>query len=236
MKKNIILLSGLIALSFSSVQPISQQTAWGLTAGAGIGTFALTSMLTKNSIAALFCTVPASALTYFISMSFTPEGRYKSALKKTTHVGQSKFAEHPYDSDKIFITELQDEFRDQFWLISAHDEFDSLLKEGYHALELLMLVKQEAHENYELIEKANNLQQKLRMLMTNLTSALRRIKNHIDFSAQRTSYNQLLIEKQRLAIEREKAQAQHAQAHAQAMQAQAQNSQANAMWHAANKR
>lgn len=236
MKKYSILLSGIIAFSFSSVQPISMQTAYGLTAGAGIGTFAVASMLSKNYVVGLLCTAPVSVLTYFITMSFTAEGRYKSALQKTTHVAQSKFAEHSYDSDQLFINELQDEFRDQFWLISAHDEFDSLLKEGYHALELLMLVKQEAHENYELIEKANNLQQKLRTLMANLTNALRRIKNHIDFSAQRTSYNQLLIEKQRLAIEREKAHAQQTQAQAQVMQAQAQNNQANAMWHAANKR
>lgn len=233
--KKIITICIAFLLATPSLHSISRNTAYGITAGAGVGTFLISCAITKQTLFSLICATPVSIFTYFTTMRMTPEGRFKSALQKVKHLTLCKFAEYGYDDINVFIEELQNEFPDHFWLITAHDKIDALLKEGYHALELLMLVKQEAHDNYPLIEKTHDLDQKARMIMAHLTTALRRIKNHADFSSQRTAYHQLLIEKERLALEREKTYAKQSQAAAQVAQAHAQQSQANALWYRASK-
>lgn len=220
-----------ITLLFISlpIQPISRNAAYGITAGIGITTFIIASKLTRNAAFSLLSTIPTSILTYFATMSITPEGRFKLALKKTSHIEKYPFAQRSYEAIDTFINDLQNQFYDHFWLITAHNNIELLLKEGFSALELLMLCQQDVNDDYDFLQKIHILNKKIRSYINNLTSALRFIKKHPDFKYQRSAYYQLLIEKERLSVEREAVSAQNSQAAAQIAQAHAQYSQAQAM-------
>jgi hypothetical protein len=129
------------------------------------------------------------------------------------------FATNNYGQDQVFVQELQDYYTDQHWLMIAHESLTGLMTKGYQALELIDNAKKDSENDFHMLQECATLQKKIRLFLTNLASALRRIKNHSDFTAQRASYNKLILEKERLEIEREKAHAYYMQARAQTRQA-----------------
>lgn len=220
-----------ITLLFISlpVQSISRNTAYGITAGVGITTFFIASKLTHNTTFSLLSAIPTSIFTYFATTNITPENRFKLALKKISYIEKYPFTKCSYETIDIFINDLQEHFYDHFWLITAHNKIELLLKESFCVLELLMLCQKDIHDNYEFLQKVKKINKKICSYITNLTNGLRFIKKHPDFKYQRSAYYQLLIEKERLSIEKEAVSAQQSQAAAQIAQAHAQYTQAQAI-------
>lgn len=226
-----ILLSVVALLSFLPLMPVTERGSHHVTIATTIGATAITAGISRSPLWSAIAAVASYYLTSSYLNKFTPIARFKQALHLATVIGKNPFATNSYDREEIFINDLQDYFTAKGWLIDAHEEMEKLTNLGYKALELIDLAKEESENDFYLLQECSILQKKIRAFLINIATALRRIKNHTDFTAQRAAYNQLLLEKERLAIEREKAHAYYIQARAQQEQAAAQQAHADAAWY-----
>jgi hypothetical protein len=215
-----------ILLSTHTLLPIRPKSAHHINSAVTIATAALTAAFTKSVLWSAGAATSSYIVSSYLTHQCTPKGRFAKALHKATQIYHNPFATNNYGQDQLFIQELQDYYTDQYWLITAHEDIDRLITKGYQALEFIDRAKKDSDNDFHMLQECEILQKKIRFFLVNLTNALRRIKNHTDFTAQRASYNQLLLAKERLAVEREKAHAYYMQARAQMRKADAQHAKA----------
>ena len=232
MNKNLLIFL-FASVSVSTMQPISLQTAYGVTGAVGgltgIGTsyFAYKNKFPFFPIWGLGAGAIAAGVTYYFIHQYTPEGRYAKALSLIHKAGNCPMSEQSFQSEKEFFSILGDLYvGEDWWLVTAFNELAGYLDGCRKSLDLLAKAHDGSVDNYALAQQCGSLTVVARKYVLNLATALKRIKAHKDYISQMKEFKRAEIERQKMVIEQQKASAAQAQAGAQWHSA-------NAQWHMA---
>lgn len=239
MQKNIVRISllFLILLITPTIKPISVGMAQGLSVaiGAGSGLAIGLGMHYHGKFSPVISGIGGVAggaaiggLSYLILYEYTPEGRTARATKKINRILMNPMSTHSFNDEKQFFDALQSVYVvHDLWLIGAFRELSLLLQDAYDVVSLVEQVKAEAPENYGLMQQCNSLLPKARTAITNITKAIKVIRENKEYIEQLKLQKEQEMRERELAVAQQQAQAAQANAAAQLSMAQSQREMVN---------
>ncbi len=174
---------------------IQLKTARILSGVVGVTSLASSSVLWKNVHPAYFGLMSAviSALSYYVLYQVTPEGRLYEANVVIGQLNQTLLVSNSFTDKDIFFKALQDIYIEHdLPLISAYQELVILLPAARHAYSLLDKACAEVEDNCKLAEKCGVALSQAQRLINNITTAIKRIRDHKDYLSQLKIYKQFL--------------------------------------------
>ena len=154
-------------------------------------------------------------MTYHILHKSTPAGRIKRANALLNDVYRHTLAKTCFITDQAFFDTVQDVYlTDDLPLISAYNHLIDLVPTMHYILCLINKASAEVCKDVLLQEECDASLSRANMLFTNISNAIKRIREHKDYLSQLSIYKESLMQEQQTI-----AQQQLANAHQQVAEA-----------------
>lgn len=224
MKKLLLCLSlGL----FTSSQPISQNTVYVGTFGTALGFGLLTHQATNSLLFSIAAAGGSGFIAYQIFSQFTAEGRLARARAKYDYIARNTLATREFNTDEDFFNTLNSVYvLSDLPLVTAYNDMNYLILQGYDAIELLNAAKSESNLDLSIIQQCDILIPRVHRALGLMTEAVRRIRANPEYIKQLKLYQEMQAAKEKLAVQKQIAQSQQQMAQAQMQMAHAQVRQA----------
>lgn len=170
-------------------------------------------------------------MTYSYLYGFTPEGRLSRAMELLYKVRNCRLTEQSFFDDRLFFDTLHGVYLTQdLPLVTAYSQLviaESLCRE---AIDLLHKALGQVFEDGRLEEKCTDVLSDANRFLSNITQAVRRIKEHKDYLTQLQMYKEWAIAEKQAFAQEQMALAQLQMANAQTQIAHTQTSRTNLKW------
>jgi hypothetical protein len=154
--------------------------------------------------------------TYHYLHKITPQGRLKRANALFNTVDNHKLAKNSYFDDGLFFDAVSDVYlTDDLPLISAYNTLIDLVPVVQVGFELINKALLEIGDDVELKKEYDAALLRGNNLFKNISSALKRIREHKDYLSQLRIYKEFLVNEKQAVAQEQMADAQVQMAHAQ---------------------
>ena len=154
--------------------------------------------------------------TYHYLHKITPQGRLKRANALFNTVDNHKLAKNSYFDDGLFFDAVSDVYlTDDLPLISAYNTLIDLVPVVQVGFELINKALLEIGDDVELKKEHDAALLRGNNLFKNISSALKRIREHKDYLSQLRIYKEFLVNEKQAVAQEQMADAQVQMAHAQ---------------------
>lgn len=221
--RKLIIVFGLLVSSFS-VQAISDQTAYVVTAGvavlstlaSGYGWYMVPELQKFHPAFFGVTSLLTTGVAYYYLNSITPTGRIKRANILLKKLLRYKLVKISFDKKSDFFDAVHDEFlQEDLPLISAYKHITRLLPDIGYAFDLLNKAAVGAHKDANIQKQYNTSLICAKKLFKNMSVALKRIREHKNYLSQLALYKEFLNSTKQTIAQEQMAHAQLQMAHAQ---------------------
>ena len=150
-----------------------------------------------------------TALSYYMLHKSTPAGRIKRANALLNDIARHTLAQTYFDNDRIFFDTVQDVYlTDDLPLISAYNHLIALVPIMHYTLSLINKASAEVGKDVLLQEECDASLSRANTLFSNISEAIKRIRDHKDYLTQLSIYKEGLAQEQQTIAQQQIANAQ----------------------------
>jgi hypothetical protein len=171
---------------------------------------------TSHPVFLMACGCVITTASYHLFHQSTPIGRLKRANALLNEIARHTLARITFDNEGLFFDTIQDVYlTDDLPLISAYNHLLSLVPMVRYALSLINKASAEVGKDVLLQEECDASLSRANKLFSNISDAIKRIRDHKDYLSQLTIYKESLLQEKQTVAQEHMAIAQLQIAHAQ---------------------